>query len=471
MFIFKKLIRKRVALLILFFQSISGLEKSLIIIVPSYNNEKWCEENIKSILMQKYDNYKVIYIDDCSTDLTYEKVENLILKSNESEKFFLHKNKIHQGKAKNIWLAIHNFLGINFIIKDEDIIVILDGDDWYCKDYAFSYINEVFIKKDVWVTYGGSIDVPSGSINWCLDIPKLIIDQNEIRSFCRHTSQQRAFYAWLFREISLQNFMYKGKIVTTASDICKMYPMLEMAGNRFERLKYIIYSYNRMDECCNDDKVYPKLQYDIDHYMRKCKKYSRLDQSLCADKKDIKIALCLLEPNVEKIDNFVKKIKEKLVGEVDIYVYFKENLNFQQNSFLYKICYFKNLKEEFLKLFNKDIYTHIFITHDLLIPVNNMNINVIADYLTKTKAFYFDSFIEKIKLKNYDQLNELIGICGNDQSLDNIYKYSLSMGMYSVNNLKKIFLNIDFKTFKDFSKKWGNILHLRSNDEINLFLV
>ena len=40
------------------------------IVVTSYNNSKWVETNIESILEQQYQNYEVIYFDDASTDET-----------------------------------------------------------------------------------------------------------------------------------------------------------------------------------------------------------------------------------------------------------------------------------------------------------------------------------------------------------------------------------------------------------------
>ena len=38
------------------------------IITPSYNNVEWVEFNLASVLNQTYSNYRVMYIDDASTD-------------------------------------------------------------------------------------------------------------------------------------------------------------------------------------------------------------------------------------------------------------------------------------------------------------------------------------------------------------------------------------------------------------------
>ena len=54
----------------------------MVIVVPSYNNEKWCAKNLTSILHQHYDNYRILYVDDASCDQTVAEVENLLKKEN-----------------------------------------------------------------------------------------------------------------------------------------------------------------------------------------------------------------------------------------------------------------------------------------------------------------------------------------------------------------------------------------------------
>jgi len=49
-------------------------EKPIVVVIPSYNNSKWCDWNLSSVFQQKYNNYRVVYIDDCSNDNTYELV-------------------------------------------------------------------------------------------------------------------------------------------------------------------------------------------------------------------------------------------------------------------------------------------------------------------------------------------------------------------------------------------------------------
>ena len=42
------------------------------IVLPIYNGEKYMRESIESIIMQSYQNWELIIVNDCSTDNTAE---------------------------------------------------------------------------------------------------------------------------------------------------------------------------------------------------------------------------------------------------------------------------------------------------------------------------------------------------------------------------------------------------------------
>ena len=92
------------------------------IIVPMYNVEDWAETTIKSVLEQTYTNYSCVIIDDMSTDDSVDVVKNLIRDNN---KFSLIINQEKKYALQNIIEAIE-YNGRH----DEDVIIILDGDDF-----------------------------------------------------------------------------------------------------------------------------------------------------------------------------------------------------------------------------------------------------------------------------------------------------------------------------------------------------
>ena len=54
------------------------MDSHFTIVIPSYNNEQWVKKCLGSALGQDYDNYDVVYINDCSTDNTIGVAEQLI---------------------------------------------------------------------------------------------------------------------------------------------------------------------------------------------------------------------------------------------------------------------------------------------------------------------------------------------------------------------------------------------------------
>src|ERR1700737_4705415 len=69
-------------LLILFFQAGSAHELPMVIVIPSYNNEKWYEKNLHSVLNQHYSNYRILYVNDNSKDGTGFLIEKYLKELN-----------------------------------------------------------------------------------------------------------------------------------------------------------------------------------------------------------------------------------------------------------------------------------------------------------------------------------------------------------------------------------------------------
>ena len=64
------------------------------IIIPTYNSKKFLIQTFNSIINQTYQNFEIIFVDDCSIDGTYEYLKKL-------KKKFKNKIKILRTK-KNL---------------------------------------------------------------------------------------------------------------------------------------------------------------------------------------------------------------------------------------------------------------------------------------------------------------------------------------------------------------------------------
>lgn len=251
---------------------------SFVIVIPSYNNSKWAIRNLTSAVNQKlrsngksYPNFKIVYVNDNSRDNTLNQVKSYIKRQNLNNLVKIINNSVRVGALANIYKVVHN-------CKDDDVIIILDGDDWLAHNYVLDYLDKVYQDKNIWLTYGQFIS-SNGRRGWCKEIPKQVFLNNNIRTQKWVSSHLRTFYASLFKKIEKKDLVdSKGSFFTAASDVAIMFPILEMAGyNHYRFIKQVLYVYNR-ENIISDYRVNQNEQDKISATIRRKKSYKTLDK-------------------------------------------------------------------------------------------------------------------------------------------------------------------------------------------------
>ena len=80
--------------------------------------------HIESILQQEYSNWRMVIIDDFSSDNTYHYIANYLRWRNApKDKIILLRNNVHRTAVENIYYTIHKYCDYN------QISYIIDGDD------------------------------------------------------------------------------------------------------------------------------------------------------------------------------------------------------------------------------------------------------------------------------------------------------------------------------------------------------
>jgi glycosyltransferase involved in cell wall biosynthesis len=212
-----------------------------VICTASYNNEKWAKQYLDAVFSQDYKKFRVIYYDDCSTDKTLEIVKQYAKEHNVENKIKIVHNASRLGPHENYYNMIHS-------CKNNEIMVINDGDDWLAHKHVLSRLAEVYATPDIWMTYGQFKIYPSGKRGCCRKIPDKVIEQNGIRSYKWVTSHLRTFYAWLYKQIKIEDLIFDGKFVKRAGDVAATLPMIEIAGVHSLFIPEILYIYNRANE-------------------------------------------------------------------------------------------------------------------------------------------------------------------------------------------------------------------------------
>ena len=227
--------------------------KHFVIIIPSRNNSEWVDRTLGSVLSQTVGNWHAIYLNDASTDDTKEKVEQFIRKHNAHDKITLINNETRQGALANIVKAV-------YLCNNWDVIVTLDGDDWFAGDHVLQKLNDAYADENVWMTYGSYQEFPSGRKGiFAQPIPADVIADNAYRKYGWKVSHLRTFYAWLFKLIKIEDLKIDGEFFMISGDLAHIFPVIEMTGGRFKYITDTLYVYN-VQTPHNDHKKNRMLQ-------------------------------------------------------------------------------------------------------------------------------------------------------------------------------------------------------------------
>jgi len=245
-------------------------EKPMVIVIPSYNNERWIEQNLLSVVCQHYTNYRVIYLNDASTDNTANAVKAFIESHNQEARFTVINNQERVGALANIYRAVQ-------ACYPEEIVIMLDGDDWLAHRFVLNAINTLYANPDVWVTYGQFMIWPMGHPGWAQKVPIEWLKEKRARDEQWSASHLRTCYAGLFQKILVEDLIFEGKFWQMAWDLAIMFPMIEMAGPEHSRfMPEILYLYNRATGL-NDDIVDQRQQTRLCTIIREKKPYDNLE--------------------------------------------------------------------------------------------------------------------------------------------------------------------------------------------------
>lgn len=241
-------------------------EKTIVIVTASYNNKEWYQWNLDSIFAQKYKNWHLIYIDDCSTDGTYDLVKTYVEQQGYQDYVTIIHNDRRQKALANYYYAMHT-------CDDKILIIILDGDDRFTHDKVLAYINSVYADEKVWLTYGQFKEYPSGKLGFCHEMPAWVIRHNAFRRYVDTPSHLRTFYAGLFKRIKKEDLLFNGDFFPMCADLAMMFPMIEMAHDgHFRFVSEVLLEYNAAN-ILNDYKISKTLQRNCDLEIRNRRRY------------------------------------------------------------------------------------------------------------------------------------------------------------------------------------------------------
>ena len=235
-----------------------------------YNCSKYIKRHIDSIKNQKYDNYVHVIVDDNSSDDTSK-----IIEENKHDKLVVYKNYKNIKWVSNAlaYLDIH-------IENEEDVVVIVDADDWLAHDYVLKKLNKVYTKEKAWMTYSLFKYLNGKDSSW---IPKYSYDtiiERNFRKVIWSFTHLRTFKSFLWQNLNKEDLKGPdGNWTQYTYDMALLFPMLEMCNypNKIQFIKNIMYIYNN-ENPLQVEKKFKGVQQDMGRWFRSKPKYDILER-------------------------------------------------------------------------------------------------------------------------------------------------------------------------------------------------
>lgn len=248
--------------------------KTVSIIMPAYNCEKYIGDSIDSVIKQTYKNWELIIVDDCSNDNTWSYINN---NYSYHQKIKLFRNSSNQGVSYS-----RNF-GLS--VAKGQLVAFLDSDDLWDESklekqiefhqkkkvtFSFtgcSYINEKSEK------FKGTFKVPEFvsykdlKNNNVISLSSVVLDIDVIRNYkLEHDHVHEDYLLWL--KILKNNILAYGineeLLIYRISSSSK-------SGNKFRGIKMTFNTHKLLG-----DSNIKSLYFTLIHYQKSVVKYFKI---------------------------------------------------------------------------------------------------------------------------------------------------------------------------------------------------
>jgi glycosyltransferase involved in cell wall biosynthesis len=216
-------------------------------------------------MTQNHNDFRCFITDDLSTDNTRNKIKNLIQNDN---RFTLIENTKKMYQPGNYDQIIRG----NYNVKDDDICIEVDGDDWLPDAEVFNRIESTYLDDNVWLA-NGAFKFHDGRMGF--SSPHTNFDNIRHQPFT--LSHIRTWKGFLWRKIKQEDLKdSNGEYWDVAGDLAFMFPMVEMSGIDHYRFMYDInYVYND-ENPLNDHKLHLWRVQHVNNIIRNYKPYNKL---------------------------------------------------------------------------------------------------------------------------------------------------------------------------------------------------
>ena len=209
-------------------------------ITSSYNQSQFINTNLESILSQDYYTYRIIYINDGSTDNSLE-ILNKFIYTHSDINIRLITNKKRMGPAYSRYIGSQETM-------DNEICVFLDGDDELASENVLSIIAEVYRNPNIHATFGSM-----NNFNWQFKQWQKYTRKSK-HKFFPHLRTAKAYYAKRVPESYLKD--RTGDWFMFCTDIALFTAIIELIDYKYAFIKNTLLNYNTYNSLNNHIEGY-----------------------------------------------------------------------------------------------------------------------------------------------------------------------------------------------------------------------
>jgi hypothetical protein len=209
--------------------------------------------------------FDVTLVDDCSSESgVVECLEKWRAREKTLSAF---RRDTRCSKGLNLFFCLQNTTH-----KKEDVICILDGDDWFAHSSVLQTVTDAYVETGCWVTYG-SYQSSNGEPDRCTQPmnPQHFSSEARGRGFRESSwvfSHLFTAKAALWDNLTTDLLYFDGVLATVVADQIINLPIAEMAGSkRIHHIEEVLVIYNK-DNPIADDKIAPTDQAVVDRKNR-----------------------------------------------------------------------------------------------------------------------------------------------------------------------------------------------------------
>lgn len=198
--------------------------------------EEWIGHCLTSLRSQSWRDWEAFVTVDACGDRTYQQAQDVAR----------YDSRISITRNEGQHFSMRNLMGgiARSNAAPEDIIVIVDGDDWLLHDDSLRIIARTYAEERCWLTYGSWVsNMAATPGRW----PGYPDDAYNFRSLPWLGTAIRTWKKWLWDLVDPADFRdRRGEFFRVVEDVAAMFPMMEMSTVR--RIRHIaepILFYNR----------------------------------------------------------------------------------------------------------------------------------------------------------------------------------------------------------------------------------